>query len=500
MGSRSPGLGQATPEFPRDWCSASMIGHALLVLLGLLGARGSPQLIGHRGVITLREGVEYRDPETVEASESVAHFAKEFQEVDDAIAERLSRTNNFRSPLNEVTPKFPAQVLENVRGRPLVENEIFDYLDTRFVEPAPEQQFNQFLDEVEIERATSPIRLLPGEGLPPTPRPPTRPPNRLVNLQRPSLGSQESVRSQNSRFPTVFGPPSNNNIIPGLRPGANLDQNTFLDSNQLADRVPSAGFAAVPPPLTNTAAALPQDASGPHMIRPFVNLNAGSMYLTQPEPATLQIPQPVFATHADTTAGFADSPAHQSLGPPSPPLIHEIGGSFHQEAGISHGSFHQDIGAPIGHLSEFHPASQEISSQYGAPGPRPVHGAARLQYQDPLFSQAAGGGFTSDSGPRIFGASPSQEISSQYGAPGPRAVHGAARLHYQDPLFSQAAGVGFSPDSAPQIFGASPEFNQPFVNSLHSGGHGVSQLHTVGGASHSFSEGPHHSLSIQHLH
>merc|ERR1711970_106299 len=451
MGSRSPGLGQATPEFPRDWCSASMIAHGLLVLLGLLGARGSPQLIGHRGVITLREGVEYRDPETVEASESVASFAKEFQEVDDAIAERLCRTNSFRSPLNEVTPKFPTQVLENVRGRPLVENEIFDYLDTRFVEPAPEQQFNQFLDEVEIERATSPVRLLPGEGLPPTPPPATRPPNRLVNLQRPSLGSQESVRSQNARFPTVFGPPSNNNLINELRPGANLEENTFLDSNQLADRVPSAGFAAVPPPLTNPAAALPQDASGPHMIRPFVNLNAGSMYLSQPEPVTPQIPQPVFNTHPDTIAAFSDSPA---LGLPSSPLIREIGGSFHQEAGISHGSFHQDIGAPIGHLSEFHPASQEISS------------------------------------PEL--------ISSQYGPPGPQPGHGASRLQYQDPLFSPAAGGGFSPDSSPQIFGASPEFNQPFVNSL--GGHGLSQFNTGGGASHSFSGGPHHTLSIQHLH
>merc|ERR1719431_501257 len=144
------------------------------------------------------------------------------------------------------------------------------------------------------------------------------------------------------------------------------------------------------------------------MIRPFVNLNAGSMYLTQPEPVTLQIPQPVFNTHPDTAAGFSDSPV---LGPQSSPLIHEIGGSF-QEAGISHGSFHQDIGVPIGHLSEFHPASQEISStellssQYGAPGPRLSHSLPRIAYQDPLLSPGLGGGFSSDSGPQIFGASP----------------------------------------------------------------------------------------------
>ena len=434
----------------------------------MLGARGSPQLIGSRGVITLREGVEYRDPETVEASESVAHFAKEFQEVDDAIAERLSRTNSFQSPLNEVTPKFSTQVLENVRGRPLVENEIFDFLDARFVEPAPEQQFNQFLDEVEIERATSPVRLLPGEGLPPTPRPPTRPPNRLVNLQRPSLGSEESVRSQNAKFPTVFGPPTNNNLISGLRPGpgTNLDQSTFLDSNQLADSLPNAGFDisgfdAVPPPPPSNSAPLPQDATGPHRIRPFVNLNAGSMYLSQPEPVTLQIPQPVFT---NTPVGFSDSPVQQSLGSPSAPLIHDIGGSFHQEAGISHGSFHQDIGT-IGHLPELHPASQEISSQYGAPGPS----LPQLSYQEPLLSPGVGGDLSSASGTQIFGAGPSYHPGSQelgstevFGPAGPGYAPGP---QYQDPLLSPA----FSPGSGLHIFGADPEFNQPFVHSLNGG-------------------------------
>jgi len=417
-----------------------MIPQAVLVLLALHSS--SPQLIGHRGVITLREGVEYRDPETVEASETVAHFAKEFQEIDDEIAERNSRTNTFRSRLNEVSPKFQTQVLENVRGRPLVENEIFDFLESRFVEPPQELQFNKFLDEVEIERATSPVRLLPGEGLAPTPAPPTRAPNRLVNLQRPSLGSQESVRSQNSQFATVFGPPTNNNAV---RLGANLAQNNFLDSNQLVDSLPSAGFNAVPPSLNIPAAALAQDAVAPHVIRPFVNLNAGSMYLSEPEPVTHQIPhQPVFGTAAVSQPGFSNS----QLGS-GPPLIQDIGPSFHQEAGLSHGSFHQDIGLSLGQLSDLPPAPQELSTSYGPPVAPPLHAVP---------------------------------------GPGP---------HY--PGHHLTSSAGFPPEPAQQLFGASPEFNQPFVTSLAAGGGArISQI--TGGPQHSFSSGPHHSLSIQHLH
>jgi len=413
-----------------------MTPQAVLVLLAL--HYSSPQLIGHRGVITLREGVEYRDPETVEASETVAHFAKEFQEIDDEIAERNSRTNTFRSRLNEVSPKFQTQILENVRGRPLVENEIFDFLESRFVEPPQELQFNKFLDEVEIERATSPVRLLPGEGLAPTPAPPTRAPHRLVNLQRPSLGSQESVRSQNSQFATVFGPPTNNNA---LMLGGNLVQNNFLDSNQLVDSLPSAGFDAVPPSLNSPAAALLQDANAPHVIRPFVNLNAGSMYLSEPEPVTHQIPhQPVFGTSAVSQPGLQPGFSNSHLGSGAP-LIQDIGPSFHQEAGLSHGSFHQDIGLSVGQLSDLPPAPQQLSTSYGPPVAPP--------------------------------------------------------LHY--PHHHLTSSAVFPPEPAQQIFGASPEFNQPFVTSLAAGGGArVSQI--TGGPQHSFSSGPHHSLSIQHLH
>eukprot|EP00092_Neocalanus_flemingeri_P063300 GFUD01076545.1.p1 GENE.GFUD01076545.1~~GFUD01076545.1.p1 ORF type:complete len:123 (+),score=32.50 GFUD01076545.1:79-447(+) len=117
----------------------------LLLVLVYLSAC-SAQLIGSRGVITLREGVEYRDPETVEASQQVATFAQQFQEVDDEIADRRSHTNSFGPRQSEVTPSFKTQLSDNVNGRPLIENEIFDFLDTRFIEPPRELQFNKFND------------------------------------------------------------------------------------------------------------------------------------------------------------------------------------------------------------------------------------------------------------------------------------------------------------------------------------------------------------------
>ena len=36
-------------------------------------------------------------------------------------------------------------------GRPLKQNEIFDVLDSKFVNVFPENEFNKFLDEVEVE-------------------------------------------------------------------------------------------------------------------------------------------------------------------------------------------------------------------------------------------------------------------------------------------------------------------------------------------------------------
>ena len=73
---------------------------AELLLILVYTSTSSAQLIGSRGVITLREGVEYRDPETVEASEQVANFAREFQPGFKFLAARCSiqsRAGFFRT-------------------------------------------------------------------------------------------------------------------------------------------------------------------------------------------------------------------------------------------------------------------------------------------------------------------------------------------------------------------------------------------------------------------
>ena len=36
-------------------------------------------------------------------------------------------------------------------GRPLQQNEVFDFLDSRFIDVFPENEFNEFLDEVEVK-------------------------------------------------------------------------------------------------------------------------------------------------------------------------------------------------------------------------------------------------------------------------------------------------------------------------------------------------------------
>jgi len=482
----------------------------------------SPQLIGSRGVITLREGFEYRDPETVEASESIARFAKEFQELDDEIAEQHSRSNSFNSRLNEVTPRFHTQVLDNVKGRPLVENEIFDFLESRFLEPPQELQFNKFLDEVEIERATSPTRLLPGEGQPPTPRPATRAPNRLVNLQRPV---EESVRSQNAQLSTVFGPPSNNNFNTERRPGP--AQNNFLDSNQLVNNLPNNGFSAIPQnrPAAVFPSNLPPDANGPHVIRPFVNLNAEPMFVSGTEPVPLQIPQPHtgvdpsgfnggiintqlqdnfipssppllqglgFGFHggvhlqesvvpsSSLYGGILNTQVQESVGPSRHPIIQGLGSTFHHDAGFSGGSFHQAIGLSNGHLSEISPSHH----------------------------------YSGDTGFYDLSSSPYQGLA---GLPlsTPAHVSNIGLSSLADPSYQQYLGpqlshnVNLPINSVPQIFGSGAErYPSPHglaSGSLHSGLQGappgqLARFTGLRGPSHSFSEGPHHSLSIQHLH
>jgi len=496
----------------------------VFLLLHVYTSTSSPQLIGSRGVITLREGVEYRDPETVEASETVANFAKEFQEIDDDIAERHNQANSFRSRQNEVSPRFRTQLPNNVKGRPLIENEIFDFLESRFLEPPQELQFNKFLDEVEIERATSPIRLLPGEGLPPTPRPATRAPNRLVNLQRPL---EESVRSQNAQFPTVFGPPtnSNNNFQTDRRPNINTLQNNFLESNQFQNNIQNAGFNSGPPPPQNDP-LLPQEqprgANGQHVIRPFVNLNEGTKFLTGPQPTLHQRPQPEFIGHLEGGVGQSSphigfSSAPQNVGLLGPRLNQGLGASFHPEASFLGDSFHQDIGplgvglssGPPSGLSSLPPSHLSGADSFSGSinvdlSNGPLQGLSRLPPSQPphvsSLSLHASPSLSSSPYQQYFDPQLSHNVGLSNGPVqqgfglGPE-IYPGPRLSSGSPYHGSGLGVPVHVEDT----GYRP-FRQNVISGLQGVPSGLGRGSSgLGGPAHSFSEGPHHSLTIQHL-
>merc|ERR1712106_106338 len=118
------------------------------------------QLIGSRGVIHLKAGYEYRDKQTVVASEAVAKYAKKYQPyVDNDSQRRKSR----RFSVNQV--QFPSLESRNKSGRKLRNSQIFDFQSSRLISPLAELRRNKPLEEIEIERSTSSARLLPNEIL-----------------------------------------------------------------------------------------------------------------------------------------------------------------------------------------------------------------------------------------------------------------------------------------------------------------------------------------------
>lgn len=126
----------------------------------------TPQLIGHRGVIRpLPDGQIYRDRETVEAAEAASRFGLSIEYEEQIRHEQ----NRYES---EWVDLFTSYCVQNImqlffrryggyppryrfygekRGRPLQQNEVFDFLDSRFIDVFPENEFNEFLDEVEVK-------------------------------------------------------------------------------------------------------------------------------------------------------------------------------------------------------------------------------------------------------------------------------------------------------------------------------------------------------------
>jgi len=116
------------------------------------------QLIGSRGVFSLPEGESYRDPETVKASKDVARFARSYQVSADRSS---SQRRSYGNQLSKIPRFFTRKTGQ--KGRKLTDSEVFDFVDSRYVNPLPETKFNKPLEEVDVERATPPTRLFPGE-------------------------------------------------------------------------------------------------------------------------------------------------------------------------------------------------------------------------------------------------------------------------------------------------------------------------------------------------
>ena len=172
----------------------------LLVLL-VVPAPSCGQLLGHFSFVPLPDGYEYRDGETVAASQQAARLGERVYREEEFQADSRRRSNEYNI-LSNIVPQFETSSHGLKIGRTLHDSKIFDRWDTNFLNPFTETRSNKPLEELLVEDHTSPIRLLPGEGLPPTPPPPTRlPVNRLQNRNRPL---EESERAKNSRLGTIF--------------------------------------------------------------------------------------------------------------------------------------------------------------------------------------------------------------------------------------------------------------------------------------------------------
>jgi len=172
-----------------------------LTVLLVLPAPSCGQLLGHFSYVPLPEGYEYRDGETVAASQQAARLGERVYREEEFQANTRRRSNEF-DILSNIVPQFETSSHGLKIGRTLHDSKIFDRWDTNFLKPFTETRSNKPLEELLVEDHTSPIRLLPGEGLPPTPPPPTRlPVNRLQNRNKPV---EESERAKNSRLGTIF--------------------------------------------------------------------------------------------------------------------------------------------------------------------------------------------------------------------------------------------------------------------------------------------------------
>jgi len=120
----------------------------LLFIIVTLGPTHS-QLIGRRGVFTLRDGKSYRDEETLNSSYKAANLAKEYQKIQSLTAQQ----NRIQSIGVEDKPvRFSTKFTGVPIGSPRSSSEIFGYSDSLRIDPADDQKKNKPNEEVDEKR------------------------------------------------------------------------------------------------------------------------------------------------------------------------------------------------------------------------------------------------------------------------------------------------------------------------------------------------------------
>ena len=96
------------------------------------------QLVGSRGVVQLPDGYQYRDQQTIMASEEASRFAKHFQPINDIVAEqnKLVELQRNRFKQEKVPVFFTFGELSLAANK---EDTLF-FTDSRYIQTAPENR------------------------------------------------------------------------------------------------------------------------------------------------------------------------------------------------------------------------------------------------------------------------------------------------------------------------------------------------------------------------
>merc|ERR1711970_550930 len=134
-----------------------------LTVLLVLPAPSCGQLLGHFSYVPLPEGYEYRDGETVAASQQAARLGERVYREEEFQADTRRRPNEF-DILSNIVPQFETSSHGLKIGRTLHDSKIFDRWDTNFLKPFTETRSNKPLEEL-LEKVSLPPHPLPPDSL-----------------------------------------------------------------------------------------------------------------------------------------------------------------------------------------------------------------------------------------------------------------------------------------------------------------------------------------------